>query len=231
MNENETGEDGRNYFRLQDTIGVACYVVTDSLDTYHDPYDGRLDVPPILSLLNQSREAQIDNNNLLKQIRAKNGNVGRYLERLNDRLDFLQKAILYIDHSFPQFSWQGLHYSEAGIDFLIPHSQSQHPSPLAQPTQLKPEQEIHLILAIPAADQDILQSATILPKDHFVYHRTFSPAGYASILGRVSSITDETSVVRVGCAFETITDYDRQFLARHILAVQSFRRRQRLNED
>ena len=118
--------DGRNYYRLRNVIGIAAFALDPTQTSEHDyvdGYDPRLAVPPILALLNQSREAQIDNNNLLKQIRGKNANVGRYLERLNDRLDLLQKAILYIDKSFPAMSWQWMHYSEAGIDFLIPHIQ------------------------------------------------------------------------------------------------------------
>lgn len=224
-------EDGRNYFRLHNTIGVACFPVTGDLDSYLDAYDSKLQVPAILALLNQSRESQIDNNNLLKQIRSKNGNVGRYLERLNDRLDLLQKAILYIDHSFPSFSWQWLHYSEAGVDFLIPHSTSQHPTPLTDAREFSIDEPVHLILSLPSPNQNIQDIQAILPKEHLVYQQQFSPAGYISVLGRVISVEDETAALRIGCAFAKITDFDRQFLARHILAVQSFRRRQSLDDE
>tara|TARA_Y100001934_G_scaffold281752_1_gene392575 strand:- start:35827 stop:36672 length:846 start_codon:yes stop_codon:yes gene_type:complete len=243
-----TQEDNRNYFRLGNHVGIAAYPLDPNLpeDYFADAYDPRLQVPPILSLLNQSRESQIDNNNLLKQIRGKNANVGRYLERMNDRLDLLQKAILYIDKSFPRLSWQWAEYSEAGIDFLIPHTASQYPSPLEHHTSLReaghrvinlgkddlrPTQSIHLILGIPTADLDQEQSTAILPSDHLMYQPHFAPAGYISVVAHIKSIVDETAALRVGCAFDQITDFDRQFLARHILAVQSFRRRQSLNNE
>lgn len=226
-------EDVRNYYRLNNVIGVFAYKIPTlpALNDYTDAYDSRLQVPPILSLLNQSREAHIDNNNLLKQIRSKNSNVGRYLERLNDRLDLLQKAILYIDQSFPSFSWQWLHYSEAGVDFLVPHTTSQYPNPLSPKTELAIGDQLHLILGIPASDEEIAETSAIMPPEHKVYQPHYSPSGYISVIGIITSIEDETAAVRIGCSFDKITDFDRQFLARHILAVQSFRRRQTLDQE
>lgn len=235
MDENDVApsDDGRNYYRLQNVVGVWANKIPllTPPDCYEDPYDSRLKVPPILALLNQSREAQIDNNTLLKQVRSKNGNVGRYLERLNDRLDLLQKAILYIDQSFPSFSWQWLHYSEAGVDFLLPHSTSQYANPLCPVVPLALGDQLHLILGVPQADETVLETNAIMPSDHRVYQHHYSPAGYISVIASVMSIEDETAALRIGCSFDDITDFDRQFLARHILAVQSFRRRQSLDQE
>lgn len=227
-----TTTDERHFYRLNNVIGIAAFPLT-AVDPilYTDGYDSRLAVPPILALLNQCREAQIDNNNLLKQIRGKNGNVGRYLERLNDRLDLLQKAILYIDKSFPPLSWQWVNYSEAGVDFLVPHSTSQYPSPIQKPSKLKVGDPIHLILGIPASDLVLEETSAILPASHVLYQPQSAPAGFVSVIGRIVSVVNETSLERVGVAFEQITDFDRQFLARHILAVQSFRRRQSLDQE
>lgn len=232
--ESTVSEDGRNYFRLKNIIGIAAFPLPSTAVAEHDyvdAYDARLSVPPILSLLNQSREAQIDNNNILKQIRGKNGNVGRYLERLNDRLDLLQKAILFIDKSFPKMSWQWMHYSEAGVDFLIPHSTSQHPNPLQTSEKLSVGDRAHLILGISASDLLIDETNAILPSNHYLYQPHSSPAGFVSVIARVVTIDDETAALRIGCAFEHITDFDRQFMARHILAVQSFRRRIALDAE
>jgi len=230
--------DGRHFYRLFNALGIAAFPLPHDIEMsdYQDSYDNRLSVPPILALLNQSREAQVDNATLLKQIRTKNSNVGRYLERVNDRIDLLQQAILYIDHSFPKLSWQWVNYSEAGVDFVIPHEASLYPSPLQSPQKDSAANKrsigdyIHLILGIPKTDFESEQQ-TILAPNHRVYQPQFSPAGFISVICRVVSIEDETAVVRIGCAFERITEFDRQFLARHILAVQSFRRRQSLDSD
>ena len=223
----EIKDDNRNFYRLNGIIGVACFSTAEEFaEELTDPYDARLGVPPILSLLNQSRENQVDSNNLLKQIRGRNGMVGRYLERLNERLDFLQKSLLYVDKSFPELLWQVVEYSEAGLTFFAPKFPG-----------MAEQHRVHLLLGVPAPGEEPEDTGFVLPQDHEVYSPQFSPKGYISVISRVTQIstaqssvaTKEPELFKYGCAFEIISEFDRQFLARHILAVQSFRRRKSLS--
>jgi len=223
-----TGQNLRNFFRLEGPIGIASRLI--KFETDLDPYSAHLHVPPILALLIQSREAQIDNGNLLKQIRSRNGQLGRYFDRLNDRIDLLQQALLYADRSFPALSWQWTAYSEAGFEFLVPNDPKVLPSPFAiPPVDLASGSQLHLLLGIPLADFDCGNIEPIFSKQHPLYRDNVYPAGYISILGTVTSTTLEPQGRRIGISYAAITDFDRQFLARHILAVQSFRRRQSLD--
>jgi len=223
MTDEEQTENMRNFYRLRGLIGISNPANFADIDEeIVDPYNQRLSVPPILALLNQSRENQIDSHAILKQIRGRNGLIGRYLERMNERLDFLQKSLLHVDQTFPQMTWQISEYSEAGLTFYAP---PEH--------RIDIQQRIHLIIGIPEPDEEPTQVDGLVNEDHISYSPHFSAAGYISIICRVTQIhsTESVKLRRYGCAFENISDFDRQFLARHILSVQSFRRRMSLNDQ
>ncbi len=196
----------REYFRIEQKLGIHYRALPEEHLT--NPYDESLKLPATLTFINQIHELDHETSLTLKKIQTRQSDIGRYLKNMNQRLHLLEMAIFNLDTSYPKIDWRDANYSETGIGFKVFES-------------LPPDLKLHLILAIPNPDN---------PKAcHWL--SLISSVISCDQIEPDKSAEEEKQIYQLGLSFKYVSDFDKQYLARHILRVQSIRRRNQLEAD
>lgn len=108
-------DERRDYYRIDDTVGLSFETVTESELPTHDEFTTT--PPDEFQLINQLKALELENSKILHTIQEETPEIARYFKLLNQKIEAIAKTIV-TQGLTDEISTQEVTLSAGGINFI-----------------------------------------------------------------------------------------------------------------